>query len=69
MALQRLAVELENLRAAWQHDVAEANLDGLQALLIGLEPLYDVRGWYRALTDLAEDVLDVLDPSSSLAGP
>jgi predicted ATPase/class 3 adenylate cyclase len=65
LALQRLAIELDNLRAAWQHDVAEADLDGLQALLIGLEPLYDTRGWYRALTDLAQDVLDVLDRSSS----
>ena len=61
LALQQLAIELENLRTAWQHDVSAANLDGLQALLIGLEPLYDVRGWYRALTDLAQDVLDVLD--------
>ncbi len=45
--------------------MTEADLDGLQALLIGLELLYDTRGWYRALTDLAQDVLDVLDRSPS----
>jgi predicted ATPase/class 3 adenylate cyclase len=59
--LARLAVELENLRAAWRWSVAAGDLEGLEALMRGLRPLYDVRGWYRGLTDLLDDMLALLE--------
>ncbi len=58
--LSVLAVELENLRSAWRCSVDDGDLDRLQDLMRGLWPLYDARGWYRGLTDLAEDALAVL---------
>ena len=56
-----ISVELENLRAAWRWSVATADIGCLEALLGGLRTIYDARGWYRAITDLATDVLGVLD--------
>jgi tetratricopeptide (TPR) repeat protein len=40
--------------------VDDRELDRLQDLMRGLWPLYDTRGWYRGLTDLADDALAVL---------
>ena len=61
VAVAAISVELENLRAAWRWSVATADLGCLEALLGGLRTIYDARGWYRAITDLATDVLGVLD--------
>jgi predicted ATPase len=63
--LSLLATEVENLRAAWRGWVGERDLDRLQALMGGLWRLYDARGWYRGVTDLAGDVLAVLDALES----
>jgi predicted ATPase/class 3 adenylate cyclase len=59
-ALGELAEEVENLRAAWRCAVDQADLTDIEALLSGLERLYDARGWYRALAGLADDALGVV---------
>jgi tetratricopeptide (TPR) repeat protein len=65
-ALRQLAREVDNLRAAWRCAIGERDVTQLEALLGGLGPLYDAKGWYRALTDLASETLGVLEtmPSS-----
>jgi predicted ATPase/class 3 adenylate cyclase len=60
-ALKKLSDEVENLRSAWRCGVVERDLPLLEALLAGLERLYDARGWYRALAALADDALSVVD--------
>jgi predicted ATPase/class 3 adenylate cyclase len=65
-ALGQLAEEVENLRSAWRWAVEMRDLARLDALLGGLERLYDARSWYRALADLADDALvavETLAPS------
>jgi tetratricopeptide (TPR) repeat protein len=59
--LSLLLAELENLRSAWRECVEAHDLERLQALMGGLWRLYDARGWYRGVTDLAGDVLALLD--------
>jgi hypothetical protein len=56
-----IATELENLRAAWRWSVEAGDLGRLEGLLGGLRTLYDAKGWYRAINDLATDVVGVLD--------
>jgi predicted ATPase/class 3 adenylate cyclase len=65
-ALERISTEVGNLRLAWACSVAERDLARLEPLLAVLGPLYEARGWYRALIGLAEDMLTVVGsmPSS-----
>jgi tetratricopeptide (TPR) repeat protein len=60
-AVAAIAVELENLRAAWRWSVATRDLGCLEALQGGLRTIYEARGWYRAIADLATDVIGVLE--------
>jgi predicted ATPase/class 3 adenylate cyclase len=60
-ALGELSEDLENLRAAWRCAVAERDRPQVQALLSGLERLYDARGWYRGMSELADDALGVVE--------
>jgi predicted ATPase/class 3 adenylate cyclase len=60
MLVAALELELENLRAAWRWSVAERDVSRLERLHRGLRAVYDSRGWYRAISDLAADVLGVL---------
>jgi predicted ATPase/class 3 adenylate cyclase len=66
-ALAAMAADIDNLRLAWDHWVAERDLDQLNKLLDSLWLLYDARGWYHATIELTTDLLDVL--SSSPATP
>jgi len=59
--LRQLESELENLRSAWRCAVGQRDLGQLEALLSGLGPLYDARGWYRAFIDLGDEALAVLE--------
>jgi predicted ATPase/class 3 adenylate cyclase len=61
--LERMSVELGNLRSAWKHWVDEGALEQLYGLLDGLWALNDARGWYHAALELARDMLNVLTTS------
>jgi predicted ATPase/class 3 adenylate cyclase len=66
-ALQELATEIENVRAAWRYWAAEGDLEQLGKFFDSLWLLYDIRGWYQAMIDLTTDLLNVL--TSTPAGP
>ncbi len=55
-----MAAEVENLRIAWRHWVAEADLEQLDKLASSLLILYDARGWYVDTVALTTDLLSVL---------
>jgi predicted ATPase/class 3 adenylate cyclase len=59
--LDSLESEVENLRLVWRWAVAAGDLHRLQALLAGLRPLFDARGWYRGLIELLDGALGVLE--------
>ena len=52
--------EIDNLRIAWRHWVAERDLDRLNELRDALWPLFEARGWYHATVELINDLLAVL---------
>lgn len=62
-----MVADLENLRAAWRHWIAEADLEQLGKLTDSLWLFYEVRGWYHPLRSMASDLLDLL--SSKPATP
>lgn len=64
-ALQNLATEVENLRAAWRYWVAEGDLGQLGKFIDSLWLLFDSRGWYHAMIDLTTDLLNVLTSTPS----
>jgi tetratricopeptide (TPR) repeat protein len=59
-ALDRLTADLENLKLAWSYCVDARGLDQLNELLDTMWTLYDSRGWYSGVIDLASDLLSVL---------
>ena len=59
-AAAALAPDLDNLRIAWRHSVAERDLVRLDALRDALWPVYEGRGWYHASVELLQDLLAVL---------
>lgn len=59
-ALDELARESDNLRAAWRQCVEAEDLESLHELLDTMWVLYDARGWYREVIELANDLLGVL---------
>ena len=61
--IEAVVAELDNLRAAWAHTVAQGNLTRLDALREALWPIYEARGWYHATIALADDALAVLAAS------
>jgi predicted ATPase len=58
--IDRLAVDVDNLRSAWRHWVGEGDLDRLNEMLDGLWSLYEARGWYHAVIELINELLGVL---------
>jgi predicted ATPase/class 3 adenylate cyclase len=64
-ALEELAAEIGNLRAAWSFWVETNDVDQLLGLLDALWALHEAHGWYQAAIELANDALDVL----ASAGP
>jgi predicted ATPase/class 3 adenylate cyclase len=66
-ALSRMALEIGNLRIAWQHWMAESDLDQLQKLADSMLILYDARGWYLDCVDLTRDLLAVLSTRTPTA--
>jgi predicted ATPase/class 3 adenylate cyclase len=64
-ALATMTEEVGNLRIAWQHWAAEADLDQLTKLADSLLILNDARGWYRDTVSLTTDLLGVLAATES----
>jgi predicted ATPase/class 3 adenylate cyclase len=62
-----IVAELDNLRIAWAHAVAQQDLTRLDALREALWPIYEARGWYHATIALADDMLAVLASSPDVA--
>src|SRR5262249_14649772 len=51
-ALVEMEADIDNVRAAWRHFVAEGNADALRRLTDCLWLLYDARGWYHDMVGL-----------------
>ena len=64
-ALAQIAAEVENLRIAWRHWVAEGDLEQLEKLADCLLILNDARGWYLDTVALTTDLLAVLASATS----
>ncbi len=64
-ALIAMATDVENLRAAWRHWVADADLDHLNELVNSLWLFFDARGWYHATVEIATDLLRLLSSTPS----
>jgi predicted ATPase/class 3 adenylate cyclase len=59
-ALATLDDERLNLAAGWRCLVERADRAQLEALIDALWPLYEARGWYRAMLDMGTDMLEVI---------
>jgi predicted ATPase len=59
-ALREMESDVENVREAWRHWVAERDLEQLRKLADCLWLLYDARGWYHAMVESTGDLLEVL---------
>jgi predicted ATPase/class 3 adenylate cyclase len=64
-ALAAMTADIDNLRLAWRHWVAERDLLQLNKLVDSLWLLYDARGWYQDTIGLTNDLLDVLSSAPS----
>jgi predicted ATPase len=64
-ALAAMSADIDNLRLAWRHWVAERDRVQLNKLVDSLWLLYDARGWYQDTIGLTNDLLDVLSSAPS----
>ncbi len=64
-AMATMAVEVENLRVAWRHWIAAADLARLTQLADSLLILNEARGWYQDTVALATGMLAVLAQTTS----
>ena len=59
-SLGELFPEVDNLRIAWRHSVAQQDLERLNALRDSLWQIFERRGWYDATIQLITDLLAVM---------
>ena len=59
-AIDRLALELENLEAAWRYFLDRADITQLNVLAERLWLVHEGRGWYHRIVALANDLLEVI---------
>jgi predicted ATPase/class 3 adenylate cyclase len=64
-ACAEMAADIENIRTAWRHWVAEADFEQLGKLTDSLWLLNDLRGWYHATVALTTDLLGLLSSTAS----
>ncbi|MDJ0961752.1 MAG: adenylate/guanylate cyclase domain-containing protein [Acidimicrobiia bacterium] len=67
VALDRLEVDLDNLRSSWEFWNAAADETRLARMFGALWDLHVARGWYHGAIELAEDRLAVLDQTEPTA--
>jgi signal transduction histidine kinase len=60
-----MTADIDNLRLAWRHWVAERDRVQLNKLVDSLWLLYDARGWLQDTIGLTNDLLDVLSSAPS----
>ena len=66
-AMQEMAADADNLRAAWKYWLRKEELSQLQAMVDGLWYLYDRRGWYQAIIELTSDLLNFVSEAPATA--
>lgn len=64
-ALERLTLELDNIKSAWHFWKAQDDLEHLGKFTDSLWALFDARGWYHATVELTSDLLAVLSTTVS----
>jgi predicted ATPase/class 3 adenylate cyclase len=64
-ALAAMTADIDNLRLAWRHWVAQRDLVQLNKLVDSLWLLYDARGWHQETIGLTNDLLDILSSAAS----
>jgi len=64
-ALANLSADIVNVQTAWRYWVEEKDLEQLGKFVDSLWLFYDVRGWYHAMVDLTNDLLNVLSSTPS----
>jgi predicted ATPase/class 3 adenylate cyclase len=64
-ALAAMTADIDNLRLAWRHWVAQRDLVQLNKLVDSLWLLYDARGWHQETIGLTNDLLDILSSATS----
>ncbi|GMQ86259.1 MAG: hypothetical protein BMS9Abin07_1832 [Acidimicrobiia bacterium] len=52
--------DLENIRSAWRHLLANGDAERARKFVLGLFLLYEFRGWYSAAVTLFDEALQVL---------
>ena len=66
-AIDELAVELDNVLAAWRFHVEAGDLARVKSLLDPLWTLYDTRGWYHAAIGITKDLLHLIKTGDEAA--
>jgi predicted ATPase/class 3 adenylate cyclase len=64
-ALAAMTADIDNLRLAWRHWVAQRDRVQLNKLVDSLWLLYDARGWHQETIGLTNDLLDILSSATS----
>jgi DNA-binding SARP family transcriptional activator/predicted ATPase len=59
-ALAEIAAEMDNIRAAWRHTVADRHLESLEALHRGLAMFYWLQGWFAEARDTFRLAIEAL---------
>ena len=52
--------DMENIRSAWRHHVANGDAGKARKFFLGLFMVYEIRGWYQASLALFDEALEVL---------
>ena len=66
-AVDELAVELDNVLAAWRFHVEAGDLARVKSMLDPLWTLYDTNGWYHAAIGLTKDLLHLIKSGNEAA--
>jgi predicted ATPase/class 3 adenylate cyclase len=63
--LARVLSEIESVQVAWSYWVAQREFEQLGKMVDPLWRLYDAQGWYHAMVQLANDLLELLSSTPS----
>jgi len=63
-AMRIVEEDLDNIRLAWQHSLADTDAVAVRRFLFALWLLYEIRGWHQAGASLFGEALTALEPDS-----